>query len=41
MELRQLLYGKRHNKHRILFTIRDNDVIVLFVHHSARAELEP
>ena len=41
MELRQLLYGKRHNKHRIIFTIRDNDVIVLFVHHSARAELEP
>jgi len=41
MELRQLLYGKRKNKHRIIFTIRDTDVVVLYVHHSARAELEP
>ena len=40
-ELRQLLYGKRKSKHRIIFTIRDTDVVVLYVHHAARAELEP
>ncbi len=40
-EIRELLYGKRKNKHRIIFTIRDDDVIVLFIHHGARKELEP
>jgi plasmid stabilization system protein ParE len=40
-ELRQLLYGKVKNKHRIIFAIRNADVVVLFVHHSARKELEP
>ena len=40
-ELRELLYGKRKNKYRIIFTIRDNDVVVLYVHHAARKELEP
>jgi plasmid stabilization system protein ParE len=40
-ELRQLLYGKRRNKHRIIFAIRDNYVVVLFIHHSSRDELEP
>jgi plasmid stabilization system protein ParE len=40
-ELRELLYGKRNNKYRILFTIRDQDVVVLYVHHAARKELEP
>jgi plasmid stabilization system protein ParE len=40
-ELRQLLYGKRNNKYRIIFTIRDADIVVLFIHHSSRDELEP
>jgi plasmid stabilization system protein ParE len=40
-ELRELLYGKRDNKYRILFTIRDQDVVVLSVQHAARKELEP
>jgi plasmid stabilization system protein ParE len=40
-EIRQLLYGKRKNKYRILFTIRNDDVVVLYVHHGARKELEP
>jgi plasmid stabilization system protein ParE len=40
-ELRQLLYGKRKNKHRIIFAVRDGDVVVLFIQHSARQELEP
>ena len=41
MELRELLYGKGKSKYRVLFTIRADDVIVLFVHHSSRKELEP
>ena len=40
-ELRELLYGKRKSKKRIIFAIRDADVVVLFVHHSARKDLEP
>ena len=39
-ELRELLYGTRKNKHRILFTIRDNDVVLLYIHHSVRGELK-
>jgi plasmid stabilization system protein ParE len=40
-EIRELLYGKRKHKHRIIFTIRDHVVYVLYVRHSARDELEP
>lgn len=42
-EIRELLYGKRkdRHKHRIVFTIRDDAVHVLYVRHSARDELEP
>jgi hypothetical protein len=40
-ELRQLLYGKRRNKHRIIFAIRGNDVVVLYIHHSSRDDVEP
>jgi plasmid stabilization system protein ParE len=39
--LRELLYGTRKNKHRIIFTIRGDDVVILYIHHSARKELEP
>jgi hypothetical protein len=35
-EVRLLLYGKRHGKHRILFAIRSQMVHVLDVRHSAR-----
>jgi plasmid stabilization system protein ParE len=35
-EVRQLLYGKRNNKYRILFEIRDKSVIVLRIRHGAR-----
>ncbi len=38
-EIRQLLYGKRGRLYRILFTIRDDEVYVLFVRHSAQAPL--
>jgi plasmid stabilization system protein ParE len=35
-EVRVLLYGKRHGKHRILFAIRGQSLHVLAVRHSAR-----
>ena len=38
-EVRQLLYGKSNNKYRVLFTIRDTNVYVLYVRHSAQAPL--
>lgn len=38
-EIRQLLYGKRGRVYRILFTIRDSEVHILFVRHSAQAPL--
>jgi plasmid stabilization system protein ParE len=42
-EIRELIYGKRRHKHRyrILFTIRGQDVVVLYVYHSSRKELDP
>jgi plasmid stabilization system protein ParE len=40
-ELRELLYGRRPNKYRIIFTIRGTDVVVLYIHHGARDELRP
>ncbi|NJN92412.1 MAG: type II toxin-antitoxin system RelE/ParE family toxin [Leptolyngbyaceae cyanobacterium SL_5_14] len=38
-EVRQLLYGKVKNVYRVLFTIRDATVYVLYVRHSAQAPL--
>lgn len=41
-EIRELLYGRQEqHKHRIIFTICDDAVPVLYVRHSARDELEP
>ena len=43
-EIRELLYGrggKRRHKHRILFTIREDTVHILYIRHTARDELEP
>ena len=40
IEIRELLHGRRRNVFRIIFTIRDDTVSILFVHHSARRELE-
>jgi plasmid stabilization system protein ParE len=43
-EIRELFYGrsgKRKHKHRIIFTIRNDAVHVLFVRHTARDEVEP
>jgi plasmid stabilization system protein ParE len=43
VEIRELIYGKRRrgHKHRIIFTIQEDVVVILFVHHSARQQLEP
>ncbi|MEH2192524.1 MAG: type II toxin-antitoxin system RelE/ParE family toxin [Nostoc sp.] len=38
-EVRQLLYGKAKNVYRVLFTIRDTTVNVLYVRHSGQAPL--
>ncbi|YAF97794.1 MAG: type II toxin-antitoxin system RelE/ParE family toxin [Nodularia sp. CChRGM 3473] len=38
-EVRQLLYGKSKNTYRLLFTIRDTTVYVLYLRHSAQAPL--
>jgi plasmid stabilization system protein ParE len=41
-EIRELLYGRsKRYKHRIIFTIREDVVHILYVRHSARDELEP
>ncbi len=42
-EIRELTYGqqKHKNKCRILFSIHEETVTILYVHHSARKELEP
>jgi plasmid stabilization system protein ParE len=41
-EIRELLHGRsKKHKHRIIFTIREDTVHVLYVRHTARDELEP
>ena len=39
-EVRVLLYGKRHGKYRVLFTIRGDTVYVLTVRHSAQRSIQ-
>lgn len=38
-EVRQFFYGKSKNIYRILFTIREDTVYVLYVRHSSQALL--
>jgi hypothetical protein len=40
-ELRQLLYGQGRRAFRILFTIRNEVVFILFVRHTAQDLLKP
>ena len=40
-EIRELLYGKRRGKYRIIFTIRDDTVVILYIQHGAKGEIEP
>ncbi len=38
-QVRQLLYGKSKNIYRVLFTIRDTTVYILYVRHSSQAPI--
>jgi plasmid stabilization system protein ParE len=38
-ELYELLYGRRRGKHRILFRVEQDVVLVLHIRHSARRDL--
>jgi plasmid stabilization system protein ParE len=38
-EVRELRFGRRRQKHRILFEIRDDWVVVLHIRHSSRRDL--
>jgi plasmid stabilization system protein ParE len=38
-ELHELLYGKRKTKHRVLYTIHNDIVLVLHIRHSSQGEL--
>ena len=40
-DIRLLLHGKRKKKYRILFTIREDAVVILYIRHTARDEIEP
>lgn len=40
IDLRQMLYGKRRNIFRILYTIDDDTIVVLHIRHAARRLLE-
>ncbi len=40
-EIRELLHGRRRQKYRIIFTIRQDTVHVLYVRHGAQDEIEP
>ena len=39
-EIRQLLFGKRRGQFRIIYSVIDNDVVVVAVRHSARRPLD-
>ena|SRR5437867_2123265 len=41
VEVRQLLYGKRRNVYRVLFTVQGDVVHILRIRHSARQFLTP
>jgi len=42
-EIRELTYGKRRHKYhyRILFTAREDTVVILYIYHGSRKGLEP
>jgi plasmid stabilization system protein ParE len=39
-EIREMLFGRRRQKHRVLFAISQDEVVVLHIRHSARCDLE-
>jgi plasmid stabilization system protein ParE len=40
-EIRELLHGRRRQKYRVLFAIREDAVHVIYVRHGAQDEIEP
>ncbi|GBO54741.1 hypothetical protein APA_2792 [Pseudanabaena sp. lw0831] len=38
-EIRQILYGKSRNQYRVIFTIREATVHILYVRHSAQSSI--
>lgn len=40
-EIRQLLYGKRRNTYRIIFTVSGQTVYILHIRHASRQLLDP
>ena len=40
-EIRELLFTRRRNVPRILFTIRESTVVVVYIRHSARGPIQP
>ncbi len=36
LELRQLVFGRGRNKYRVIFTVREIDVVVLDIRHASR-----
>ncbi len=38
-EVRELLYGAKRRKHRVLFTIHDDLILVLHIRHYAQRDL--
>jgi plasmid stabilization system protein ParE len=38
-DLREMLFGSRRQKHRILFTLEDDLVVVLHIRHSSRQDV--
>jgi plasmid stabilization system protein ParE len=41
LEIRQLVYGRRRGRYRVLFTIDGDTIRVLRVRHGARARIRP
>ncbi len=41
IELRQLVFGKGRHKYRVVFTVRDSDVVALDIRHGSREEHPP
>lgn len=41
IEIRELLHGRHRDVFRIIFTIQNDSVLILYVRHSAQQELEP
>lgn len=41
IELRQLVFGRGRNKYRVIFTVKESDVVVLDIRHASREDHPP